>query len=640
MQKYRDSPRHYRGYLKSALGVKYEVVKLPRIAILAGLALAGTAAVQLQGQSTTNSASLGDRVPLTGLAANQHGLALWNAAAGAAETARDGHSTPWTTCSTAAPYYLATRDHSTIDVGSTAGFRGAPVIEGLPEFLSALTVNGFATTDLTIGWTPQTLGDDVEGDDWLFDQTSGVETRYYTGGQMTVQLRGEPLASGPMPTTTLTTSYNVLSDCADDTVTLSTGVLLLANSATTSSAPVQAVAAALVSDLADNGLRLVSDALVSTGPTIGASGRTGAFLEAATGRLEVDAPCSCDIGIHDTDLTHDWTLMWPEAALPTNGALQLKVVAVTPALASATPGPGRITVTIFDDSAPTRGLVLDVPFPTAKGEASAMVALTIQPQTEYRFTVSHSGGSGRYYRLGMSHAALRLGQADQRYLTGRSQDWAVNAGAGETVTLELATDSPIAELTMATSVSVTLVDAADGTVVNGPTELILTPGSPQTVSGQNLGAARSLLWQVDPVGGVFRMRRTDGDGMLYVQPCPARTGPVDAGPDEPVAPEAATLSQIQTELFNPFCVVCHGGFSPSAGLDVRPGRAFNNLVNRRSSQVNLMRVLPGAPDESYLVHKLDGGPSIVGTQMPQGGPLSATQIALVRSWILAGAQND
>ena len=385
---------------------------------------------------------LGDRVPLTGLAANQHGLALWNAAAGAAETARDGHSTPWTTCSTAAPYYLATRDHSTIDVGSTAGFRGAPVIEGLPEFLSALTVNGFATTDLTIGWTPQTLGDDVEGDDWLFDQTSGVETRYYTGGQMTVQLRGEPLASGPMPTTTLTTSYNVLSDCADDTVTLSTGVLLLANSATTSSAPVQAVAAALVSDLADNGLRLVSDALVSTGPTIGASGRTGAFLEAATGRLEVDAPCSCDIGIHDTDLTHDWTLMWPEAALPTNGALQLKVVAVTPALASATPGPGRITVTIFDDSAPTRGLVLDVPFPTAKGEASAMVALTIQPQTEYRFTVSHSGGSGRYYRLGMSHAALRLGQADQRYLTGRSQDWAVNAGAGETVTLELSPQPP------------------------------------------------------------------------------------------------------------------------------------------------------------------------------------------------------
>jgi hypothetical protein len=54
-----------------------------------------------------------------------------------------------------------------------------------------------------------------------------------------------------------------------------------------------------------------------------------------------------------------------------------------------------------------------------------------------------------------------------------------------------------------------------------------------------------------------------------------------------------------------------------------------------------MRVAPGDPETSYLVHKLDGRSSIVGSRMPQGGPfLSTTEINAVRAWVTAGAPNN
>ena len=83
----------------------------------------------------------------------------------------------------------------------------------------------------------------------ISDETTGVETRYYTGGTLTLALGGEPLATGSMATTTLTTTYNDLANCADDTVALATDAVMLDDQAATSSAPVQAVATALIDTL-------------------------------------------------------------------------------------------------------------------------------------------------------------------------------------------------------------------------------------------------------------------------------------------------------------------------------------------------------------------------------------------------------
>jgi polyvinyl alcohol dehydrogenase (cytochrome) len=53
----------------------------------------------------------------------------------------------------------------------------------------------------------------------------------------------------------------------------------------------------------------------------------------------------------------------------------------------------------------------------------------------------------------------------------------------------------------------------------------------------------------------------------------------------------------------------------------------------------LTRVVPGKPDESLLVKKLEGTQSC-GTSMPPGLKLSADQIAQVRTWIANGAKDD
>jgi hypothetical protein len=55
-----------------------------------------------------------------------------------------------------------------------------------------------------------------------------------------------------------------------------------------------------------------------------------------------------------------------------------------------------------------------------------------------------------------------------------------------------------------------------------------------------------------------------------------------------------------------------------------------------------VRVIPGDPDNSYLVHKLEGSPGIVGERMPRtAGPfLTASQMLVIRRWIQLGANND
>ena len=63
-----------------------------------------------------------------------------------------------------------------------------------------------------------------------------------------------------------------------------------------------------------------------------------------------------------------------------------------------------------------------------------------------------------------------------------------------------------------------------------------------------------------------------------------------------------------------------------------------SLVNVTSiDEPAFKRVLPGDPNNSYIIHKLEGTQS-VGSRMPFGGPfLSQATIDQVRAWIQAGA---
>ncbi len=86
------------------------------------------------------------------------------------------------------------------------------------------------------------------------------------------------------------------------------------------------------------------------------------------------------------------------------------------------------------------------------------------------------------------------------------------------------------------------------------------------------------------------------------------------------------------------CSGCHGF---SSNLTITPSNGYGALINVVSTQVSGMRrVVPGDPDASYLMHKLDGTQTSVGGfggKMPKGGSLSAGDLEIVRTWITEGA---
>lgn len=123
-----------------------------------------------------------------------------------------------------------------------------------------------------------------------------------------------------------------------------------------------------------------------------------------------------------------------------------------------------------------------------------------------------------------------------------------------------------------------------------------------------------------------------------------------AGPSPNLQP---TFASVQREIFEAAdasgraaCTNCHtdvGGRNPSGGLNLRHDVAYASLVNVASrGKPGAVRVIPGDAANSYIVHKLEGSPDIVGERMPRtGGPyLTEGQLTILKRWIATGANND
>lgn len=122
-----------------------------------------------------------------------------------------------------------------------------------------------------------------------------------------------------------------------------------------------------------------------------------------------------------------------------------------------------------------------------------------------------------------------------------------------------------------------------------------------------------------------------------------------AGPSPNLQP---SFSSIQREIFaatdssgRASCTQCHTnvGRTPAAGLPLNEGFAHAALVGQPSrAKPGAILVVPGSPDNSYLIHKLEGRADIVGQRMPRGsGPfLTPGQLSIIRRWIELGARND
>ena len=100
-------------------------------------------------------------------------------------------------------------------------------------------------------------------------------------------------------------------------------------------------------------------------------------------------------------------------------------------------------------------------------------------------------------------------------------------------------------------------------------------------------------------------------------------------------------------IFTNSCAIsnCHAGGSPSIGMNLSAGQAYQNIVNVPAVELAGMdRITPGEPDSSYLVHKIQGTQLDVGgtgQRMPLiGCCLSQTQIETILAWVEAGAENN
>jgi hypothetical protein len=106
-------------------------------------------------------------------------------------------------------------------------------------------------------------------------------------------------------------------------------------------------------------------------------------------------------------------------------------------------------------------------------------------------------------------------------------------------------------------------------------------------------------------------------------------------------PITADFQSIQDNVFTPICSQCHIGASAPEGLQLDAGHSYNLLVGVPSAeQPSLLRVKAGDPDNSYMVHKIEGLSGISGGRMPLGEtPLPQATIDAIRQWITNGAQN-
>jgi hypothetical protein len=140
----------------------------------------------------------------------------------------------------------------------------------------------------------------------------------------------------------------------------------------------------------------------------------------------------------------------------------------------------------------------------------------------------------------------------------------------------------------------------------------------------------------------------------------AIVGLVCAGCDEklrditgPTPELAPTLSSIQRNIFTTTdsagraaCTNCHttaGGRVPPVGMDLGSPNVHGQIVNVAAvGKPGAIRIIPGDPENSYLIHKIEGRTGIAGLRMPRSGPpyLTDGQIRVIKRWIELGALNN
>lgn len=218
------------------------------------------------------------QIQLQGLAVNHEGVACWDANGSGPEPEAYGHEHPFGWGSSL--YYSASRDY--IDPDPDAAMcHFLDNIIGFPQFVQALSDNGFTAGQVKIKTGLFELNNDIEGEDWFTIDSAHYYNRY--GGDFTIELNGEPMIYSyvgynnirnisPNSSWQCETDFNTLVDVSEN-----------------SSAEVQAVAIALLADVGNEEVRLKLNVTGAT--SFGGNGRVdGAYFNITSGSLEKGLP--------------------------------------------------------------------------------------------------------------------------------------------------------------------------------------------------------------------------------------------------------------------------------------------------------------------------------------------------------------
>jgi hypothetical protein len=110
------------------------------------------------------------------------------------------------------------------------------------------------------------------------------------------------------------------------------------------------------------------------------------------------------------------------------------------------------------------------------------------------------------------------------------------------------------------------------------------------------------------------------------------------------ADTAVSLRRDIVPLFAKECAMCHSKDAAISGLVLEGRFAYQMIVDVPSIQSSLKRVVPGKPELSYLLLKMQNQHRTVGgtgRKMPPGWlEVIPAEVELVKAWIIAGAPDN
>lgn len=100
------------------------------------------------------------------------------------------------------------------------------------------------------------------------------------------------------------------------------------------------------------------------------------------------------------------------------------------------------------------------------------------------------------------------------------------------------------------------------------------------------------------------------------------------------SPGPSIPAEVQ-DVFQSFCVRCHGGSAPPKGLSLMAGKSAA-ILDGPSSEDPARKIVDTAdPGASYMLRKIRRAEGFAGNPMPPDKPLPPEKLRVLENWILS-----